>query len=374
MTILITSNDNCCRASPQAPISRELGCGEFDMARKKSDDGYRLRTLVQRRAKTSMHRTRREVLAGLGFATLAATTSPLIKAESHTCPFRLAVINDEITQDFERACQITSHDFGLDWIELRAMWNKNVTELNDKGVAEANKILGEHKLRVTDIASPLFKTDWPGAPISKQSERRDQFHASFDSEAQNRLLDRCLELAKTFKTNRIRCFDYWRLDDVKPYRAGINAKLQEAAERCAKNNLILLLENEMSCNTGTGEEAGATLAAIPKRNFMLNCDPGNAAARGSTPYPDGYDLLPKERIGHCHCKDVVRKPGGKYDWAPVGAGIVDWVGQFQALKKSGYHYAVSLETHWRGAGTPEASTRISMDGLKKTLAKAGISC
>lgn len=321
-----------------------------------------------------MHRTRREVLAGLGVATLAAATSPLIKAESTTCPFRLAVINDEITQDFERACQIASHDFGLDWIELRAMWNKNVTALNDKEVAEANRILAEHKLHVTDIASPLFKTDWPGAPISKQSERRDQFHANFDPAEQDRLLDRCIELAKAFKTDRIRCFDYWRLDDVKPYRSAINAKLQDAAERCAKNNLILLLENEMSCNTGTGAEAAATLAAIPNRNFMLNWDPGNAAALGSTPYPDGYDLLPKERIGHCHCKDVVRKPDGKYEWAPVGGGVIDWVGQFEAFKKIGYHYAVSLETHWRGAGTPEASTRISMDGLKKTLAKAGISC
>lgn len=321
-----------------------------------------------------MHHTRREVLAGLGFATLAAATSPLIKAESTTCPFRLAVINDEITQDFERACQIASHDFGLDWIELRAMWNKNVTQLDDKEVADANKILVEHKLRVTDIASPLFKTDWPGAPISKQSERRDQFHANFDPTEQDRLLDRCIELAKAFKTDRIRCFDYWRLDDVKPYRASINAKLQDAAERCAKNNLILLLENEMSCNTGTGAEAAATLAAIPNRNFMLNWDPGNAAALGSTPYPDGYDLLPKERIGHCHCKDVVRKPGGKYEWAPVGGGVIDWVGQFEAFKKIGYHHAVSLETHWRGAGTPEASTRISMDGLKKTLGKAGISC
>jgi len=29
---------------------------------------------------------------------------------------------------------------------------------------------------------------------------------------------------------------------------------------------------------------------------------------------------------------------------------------------------------WRGGGTPEASTRISMDGLKKALTKAGISC
>jgi sugar phosphate isomerase/epimerase len=130
----------------------------------------------------------------------------------------------------------------------------------------------------------------------------------------------------------------------------------------------------MSCNTGTGEEAAATLAAVPNGNFMLNWDPGNAAALGSTPYPNGYDLLPKDRIGHCHCKDVVRKPGGKYDWAPVGGGIIDWTGQLRALKRQGYHYGLSLETHWRGAGTPEASTRISFAGLKKTLAKADISC
>jgi hypothetical protein len=72
------------------------------------------------------------------------------------------VINDEITQDFEKACQIVSGDFGLGWIELRSMWNKNVTELDTKQVEDARKILERHKLRVTDIASPLFKTDWPG--------------------------------------------------------------------------------------------------------------------------------------------------------------------------------------------------------------------
>ena len=34
-------------------------------------------------------------------------------AGAGACPFRLAVINDEITQDFEKACQIVSGDFGL---------------------------------------------------------------------------------------------------------------------------------------------------------------------------------------------------------------------------------------------------------------------
>ena len=329
--------------------------------------------------------TRRSVLRGLGMAGMSMGLASLagrshafarsaMENKTDACPFRLAVINDEITQDFERACSIVAHDFGLGWIEVRSMWDKNVTDLSDKQLQEAKKILQQHKLRVTDIGSPLFKTDWPGAPISKQSERRDQFHANFDANAQDKLLEKCIVLAKFFDTDRIRCFDFWRLDDPKPYRAAIDTKLRSAAERCAKENLILLLENEMSCNTATAEEAVAVLQAIPARNFMLNWDPGNAAAIGSIPYPDGYRLLPKDRIGHCHCKDVTRKANGKYDWEPVGGGMVDWVGQLRALHRDGFHYGLSLETHWRGAGTPEASTRASFAGLKTALHKAGISC
>ncbi|HYK35948.1 sugar phosphate isomerase/epimerase family protein [Alloacidobacterium sp.] len=320
-----------------------------------------------------MSASRREFLLGMAAAGMTASLPSF--AAGNSCPFRLSVINDEITQDFDRACQIASQDFGLSWIELRGMWNKNITDLDAKQIADAQQILAKYKLHVTDIASPLFKVDWPGAPLSKHSPSHDQFHADFDFKQQDKLLDHCIELAKAFQTDRIRCFDFWRLDDQKPYRAAINDKLREAAEKCAKHNLILLLENEMACNTATGEEAVEVLKAVPNKNFMLNWDPGNAATFPDiTPYPNGYNLLPKERIGHCHCKDVKRQPGGKYEWAPVGAGVVDWVGQFQALKRDGYHYAVSLETHWRGAGTPEASTRISMKGLKDTLTKAGINC
>jgi sugar phosphate isomerase/epimerase len=317
--------------------------------------------------------SRRKFLAGLAATGVAAKVSAM--PASSTCPFRLAVINDELTQDFDRACQIASQDFGLIWIELRGMWNKNITELNAKEIADAQQTLAKYKLQVTDIASPLFKVDWPGAPLSKLSPKRDQFNANFDFKQQDTLLDHCIELTKAFKTDRIRCFDFWRLEDPKPYRDAMNAKLREAADKCAKHNVILLLENEMACNTGTGEEAVEVLKAVPNKNFMLNWDPGNAATfPDNTPYPTAYNLLPKDRIGHCHCKDVKRLAGGKYEWAPVGGGVVDWVGQFKALQSDGYHYAVSLETHWRGAGTPEASTRVSMQGLKDTLKKAGISC
>jgi sugar phosphate isomerase/epimerase len=321
-----------------------------------------------------MSASRREFLAGLA-AIGAFATTPRAAYAAPSCPFRLSVINDEISQDFDHACFVATHDFGLEWIELRGMWNKNISELDAAEVAKAREILAKYKLRVTDIASPVFKTDWPGAPLSKESPRRDQFHADFEFKQQDALLEHCIELAKAFETDRIRCFDFWRLEDQKPYRAAINNKLREAARMCAKSNMILLLENEMACNTATGEEAADTLKGVPESNFMLNWDPGNAATfAGNTPYPDGYNLLPKHRIGHCHAKSVVRKTDGKWEWAPVGAGAVDWVGQLQALQRDGYHYAVSLETHWHGGGTPEASTRISMKGLKEALAKAGTGC
>jgi sugar phosphate isomerase/epimerase len=111
---------------------------------------------------------------------------------------------------------------------------------------------------------------------------------------------------------------------------------------------------------------------VKSENFMLNWDPGNAAAAGENPFPEGYQLLPKERIGHCHCKDVTKKSDGQgTDWAAIGRGMVDWKGQFAALKREGYHYAVSLETHWRGAGTPEESSRQSWAGMKEDLRFVG---
>ena len=287
-------------------------------------------------------------------------------------PFHIAVINDEISQDFGHACEIVSREFGMEWIELRGMWNKNMLKLDASEIAEARRVLEKYKLRVTDIASPLFKVDWPGAPQSKFSPKRDQFNADFTFEQQPEVLERSIELAKAFQTDRVRLFDFWRLDDQAPYRAAINDKLREASGIAAKSKIILLLENEMACNTATAAESAKVLAQVKTENFMLNWDPGNAGAAGETPFPDGYNLLPKERIGHCHCKDVTRNSDGKgYDWAAMGEGIIDWTGQFSALKRDGYHYTVSLETHWRGAGTPEASSRQSWAGMKKELIAAG---
>jgi hypothetical protein len=93
--------------------------------------------------------SRREFLADGAVA--QATVSPLTRGAAwasqpldlENSPFRIAVINDEITQDFGRACEVASQHFGMQWIELRSIRNKNVVNL------EASEVLAPSWLPVT---------------------------------------------------------------------------------------------------------------------------------------------------------------------------------------------------------------------------------
>ncbi len=266
-------------------------------------------------------KSRRGFIAALGGAAAASFlgrsgsgASPLPATSS---PFRLSVITDEITQDFGHALEIASKEFGLNYVELRGLWKKNIINLDEKETGEV------------------------------------------------------LAIAKALGTDRVRCFDFWRLDDPKPFREAMDNKLRETAAQVAAQKIILLLENEFGCNTATGAEAARTLQAVQSPNFKLNWDPGNAAYRGEIAFPDGFAKIPKERMGHMHCKDVVRKADGTFEWAAMGRGSIDYLGQFRALVQAGYSGTMSLETHWRGAGTEEESSRQSMAGMKELLGKAG---
>jgi sugar phosphate isomerase/epimerase len=318
-----------------------------------------------------MNISRRTFTSGAA-ATAAAMALPL-RAFAANSNFRIGVISDEISQDFDHACSVISKDFGLKWVELREIYGKNLQQSTDAEITDAQKILAKYDLQVTDIGSPLYKVDWLGAPKSQYGSKAD-LHGADEAnfKKQDEILERSIALAKQFKTNKVRCFDFWRLDDVKPYRDAINKKLHDAAELCGKQGVQLVLENEYACNTATGRESGATLAGVPSKSFFLNWDPGNAVMRGELDaFPNGWNAIPKDRIHHCHVKNAVKDANGKIVWSPVDIGYVDWTAQFREMKKLGYSHATNLETHWRGGGTPEASTRTSWAGMKKCLEQAG---
>ena len=308
----------------------------------------------------------------VGASAAAALLSAPMRIFASSSRFKVGVISDEISQDFDHACFVIAKDFGLQYVELRDIWGKNLQMVTDAQIAEAQKILDRYGLQVIDIASPLFKVDWPKAPRSQYSSNADLHGADETTfKQQDEILERSISLAKQFKTGKVRCFDFWRIEDVKPYRAAINEKLRESAEKAAKQDIMLVLENEFACNTATGREAAATLAGVPSPNLALNWDPGNAVMRGELDaFPNGWEAIPKGRVHHCHVKNAVKDDTGKIVWSPVDIGYIDWAAQFRAFVKIGYRDAVSLETHWRGASSPEASTRRSWEGMKKELRQA----
>jgi sugar phosphate isomerase/epimerase len=314
--------------------------------------------------------SRRSFLRGAAIGSAALVARPLFSStQPSKSPFKISVINDEISPDFDHVCYVVSRDFGLSWIELRSMWGKSAVALSDTEITESKKILAKYSLRVTDIANPLGKTDWPGAPKSQYGSKGDMHNASeVTFQSQEEILEKSISLAKQFKTDKVRCFDFWRLGDVAPHRLEIDEKLRNWAEFSGKQGALLVLENEFECNTATGREAAQTLNAIQSPHLALNWDPANAVMRGELDaFPVAWDTLPKNRVHHCHCKNAVKGADGTIDWSPVNKGIIDWTAQFLALKQLGYHDGVSLETHWQGGGTPEESTRISWAGMKQAL-------
>src|SRR5437870_1865548 len=80
--------------------------------------------------------------------------------------------------------------------------------------------------------------------------------AAFSFAQQDELLERAFDLARAFNTDRIRVFDFWRLDDQAPHRQAIDEVVRAAAAKAGKRGLTLVLENEYACNTATGAEAG----------------------------------------------------------------------------------------------------------------------
>ena len=235
--------------------------------------------------------TRRTFLATAVCAAATLAVSRIAHAQAHS-PFKLSVITDEVSSDFDHACAVAANDFGLQWVELRSLWGKNVADLKSDDITRAQAILAKYNLRVTDIASPLFKVDWPGAPRSKFSAQNDSFAATADFKKQDEVLVACIELAKQFKTGKIRCFDFWQLDDSAPYRAAIDDKLRAATETCRKQDIALILENEHECNTVTAAEIVRLLKAVPALGLNW-APPMPSCTVSSTPSPPAGRCCPR---------------------------------------------------------------------------------
>ncbi len=140
--------------------------------------------------------------------------------------------------------------------------------------------------------------------------------------------------------------------------------------RRREHGLVIGLENEPACNIGTARESARVLAALDHPALQLVWDPANAFVLGERPFPDGYGILPVDRIAHVHAKDC-RVHDLIPEWGLLGDMGLDWRGQMDALLRDHYRGWVSLETHWRGPdGNRLEASRLCGERLRDLVREA----
>jgi sugar phosphate isomerase/epimerase len=280
---------------------------------------------------------------------------------------KLGIITDELTEDFEKALEFISSQ-SLAYCEVRELWQKNVLKLSQEELERARHLIEKYRLKVSEIASPIFKYHLPGMP-SPHPNWSDTFRAAdlTDKDTEN-LLQHVFQLAPFFGTAKVRVFSYWRVEEPEKAYPYVRERLAKAAALAAQHNITLLLENEHDCNVGTGKELGRILREINSPNLRGMWDPCNAVRLGEVPYPDGYRQV-RGLFLHMHIKDIRKDPTtGELQYVPVGEGMIDFRGQFAALRDDGYDGTMSLETAYlRPDGNKMESTRESLEGLLKVL-------
>lgn len=263
-----------------------------------------------------------------------------------TPKLRIAAITDEFSPDPEKALDAMTA-IGMTGAELRVLWGRNIMDLTNDELARARDLVQARGMEVVSIASPILKCVLPGAPEVDTRFQQDVFASKHTFEDQPRLTDRAFEIARVMNARIIRVFSYWRSVQPDACFDGVVRAVTDLADKAAKEDLIIGLENEHACNVGTAAESAQVLEAAQHPNLKLVWDPANALVAGENPFPQGYQLLPRDRIVHVHAKDC-HMDGHKPVWGPLGTRTVDWKGQINALLADGYTGWLSLETHWPG--------------------------
>ena len=282
--------------------------------------------------------------------------------------FPIAAITDEFSPDLVTAAQ-SMREVGMTAAELRVVFGKNIIDLTDEELDRAHQIVTDQGLKIISIASPLLKCVLPNAPGIDSRFQQDIFASKHSFEDQPRLTERAFEIARRTGARIVRVFSYWRTVEPEKCFDRIVAALGELAEKAAKHDLIIGLENEHACNIATGAETARVLKAISHPNLKVVWDPCNALVSGENPFPEGYRRMAAGRITHVHAKDCFVN-NHTPTFGPLGECGIDWRGQIRALVNDGYKGYISLETHWPGPDGDKHAGSVICGRNLKTLVTA----
>ena len=313
--------------------------------------------------------TRRDFhrLSGLAAASIVVASSEPASAEPYDYPWKLGVITDEADPDLALVLSRFYRKYQLRWAEIRNLKLDGKTQYAYKAATTAQlktikQQLDDAGVKMSVLDTAVYKIPLPGTqPLSDNPNDLHPTRGEYEQQLED--LKHAADAAHALGTDNVRIFTFRRVADPSAIFDRVVEDVQKAIAVAKQQGVVLLVENEFSCNTATGEESAQLFKAIADRTLMHVWDPGNCFEAGEEPFPKAWDMLDHSRIAHIHLKDAEGKA-----WKPIGAGKIDFKGQFEALKKIKYSGTLSLETHYKNAAKNIYTSSVeSMDGLQRVL-------
>ncbi|HET8626194.1 MAG TPA: sugar phosphate isomerase/epimerase family protein [Thermomicrobiales bacterium] len=237
---------------------------------------------------------------------------------------------DEISPDLDEQLDTLARE-SLRYLELRAVWGKNVLRLDDAELARVRQALDRQGVGVSSIGSPIGKIGVA-----------DDFAPHLED------FKRALHAAHVMGAPFVRIFSFYipEGDDPARYRDEVLSRLGRLVEAADGAGVTLLHENERGIYGDTPARCRDLLAALDSPLLRAAWDPANFVLCGVRPYTEGYDLL-RPYIAYVHVKDARRDEGRV---VPAGQGDGEVRETLAALHDSGFDGFFSLEPHLKAAG------------------------
>lgn len=250
--------------------------------------------------------------------------------------FTLTGFGDEISPALNEQLDLLQSE-GIQHLELRGVWDKNVLDLTDAEAARVQGELARRGMGVSAIASPIGKIqiDEPFEPHLARFRR-------------------ALDLADLFRAPFIRLFSFYvPAGQAAQHRAQVMARLQALAEAADGRRVTIGHENEHGIYGDVPERCRDILDTLQRAQWRTIFDPANYVLENVRPFGDAYPLL-ADSVVYLHIKDV-KWAERRICVAGEGDGQVRQV--LAALKERGYDGFLSLEPHLSLAGSSGGKTQ-----------------
>jgi sugar phosphate isomerase/epimerase len=270
--------------------------------------------------------------------------------------FTLSGFADEISPDLETQLQVLG-ELNIGYLELRGVWDQNVLDIDDAGIARIADALELHGMRVSAIGSPIgkIKIDDPFEP-HLQAFRR------------------AIAVAERLDCRYIRLFSFFVPEgEADAYREQVMSRMRALLEEASGHDVMLLHENERHIYGDIPRRCRDLMETLDSPQLRMTFDPANFVMCDVRPYSEAYPLL-KDYIEYMHIKDGLLD---EKRVVPAGQGDGEIPEILAALKAQGFEGFASLEPHlshagpFRGFSGPELFG-VAVNALREVMEQVGV--